>query len=123
MGYNLASAFLPELPRPKFFQPFEGPVKGFAPNGDKVLISTAGQLNKGKTEAMLLDLREGWIRRFVCHLTDSQSDGYPPREWSLAWLDASGTFPKTAEELIRGLNNPSEIQRAALACLDAWHAL
>jgi hypothetical protein len=117
MGYNHAAAFLPVLPRPKFFPPFEDVVN---PTPIKELLFPA--INKGKNEAMLLNLREDWIRRFICHLTQD-NDNAPTREWAIKWLDRSGTFPKTADQLISGINNPSEIQRAALACLDAWHAL
>lgn len=118
MGYNYAEAFAPTLPRPKFFPPFEGPVEGFKPKIEIV----SNPINIGKTAAMLLDLRADWIRRFICHLVQD-NDNVPPREWAIEWLNRSGTFPMNAKQLISGINNPSEIQRAALACLDAWHAL
>lgn len=59
MGYNHAAAFLPVLPRPKFFHPFEGPVKGFPPKTATEAIHIA------KANLALLDLRVFWINGFV----------------------------------------------------------
>lgn len=108
MGYFLCSA--PELttPRRPHCPKFEGPIIGLPPLTESI-------------EANLFHLRDTWIELFLGTL--NADDGDVSREWAIAWLDRSGTFPMTAEQLISGINNPSEIQRAALACLDAWHAL
>lgn len=138
MGYNHAAAFIDAPPR-DYVTPFM-PWFGKSPMAELIdnpplaesdphsihykpkIDIVSNPINKGKTEAMLLNLREDWIRRFICHITQD-NDNAPPREWAIKWLDDAGEFPKTADQLISGINNPSEIQRAALACLDAWHAL
>lgn len=108
MGYYLLEP--PELttPRRPHCPEFEGPIVGLP------AIQKAAPPE-------LFHLRDTWIELFLGTL--NADDGDVPREWAIAWLDRSGTFPMTAGQLISGINNPSEIQRAALACLDAWHAL
>jgi hypothetical protein len=115
VAYNIASAFLPEPPRPKFFPPsptfpnglivesgplipFDGPIIGFPP-----------------ANPALLDLRVKWLNTFLGHL-DAISPLIPTKtavEWVNVW------FPKTAEELRKSImeHGPTKL---AMRLADAW---
>lgn len=108
MGYFLVSAPELTLPRRPHCPAFEGDIAGLPPLTESM-------------EAKLFHLRDKWIEVFIEIL--NADDGDVPREWAIDWLDRSGTFPKTHDQLALDLTIVSNINRPALACMDAWHAL
>lgn len=118
MGYFLCST-----PEPKwygrsaledFYPPFEGKVEGLPPLPESM-------------QAKLFHLRDKWIELFIkclaVKLGVSVENVGNLKDWAIDWLDRSGTFPKTREQLAADILDFLPIHESALACMDAWHAL
>lgn len=108
MGYYLLTAPELDTPRRPHCPEFEGPIVGLPPLTESM-------------EAKLFHLRDKWVGLFIAIL--NVDDGDVPREWAIEWLDSSGTFPTTHDQLAMDVTIPENIKRPALACMDAWHAL
>ena len=115
MGYNLASAFLPEPPRPKFSPPFEGPVNGF-----KTSTQEAEKLMVPKPNNDIFKLRAKWIR--LMFLMILEVGGNIPNHWVISWIDTNGQLPKTRLDLLMDIGNTPEMKKIARECVADFHA-